>query len=240
MQRFLVVSHARSGSNLLVRSLNAHPDIACFGELLKPQQGLAELERLQVTPQELEELQRLRAEDTAGFAHAFFDAAERAGYDAAGFKLFYYHAREDGRASIWDAIARQRQWRFVHLYRDDVFGTYLSRELALATNDWLKVAGKSDDPDYDATITVDVAAFRKFRRTLTASIEDARALLPGDKTLVTTYEDFTGDFESGLSEVQRFLHVEPRNIRPPLDKQARKSWREYVTNVDEVEQALVT
>lgn len=239
MHKFVIISHARSGSNLMVRSLNAHPQVCCFGEVLKPGLRFQDLDRLGFEESQLSDLRYTHQHGTASFADLLFDQAANAGYEAVGFKLFYYHAREAGRdSSIWDAVAKRDEWRFIHLYRANIFGAYLSRQLAIATNSWHHGSGRTDDSDYQTKIAVDLDDYRAFHGRLKKSIEDARKMLPEGRTITTTYEDFTSDFALRLRGLQEFLEVNPQDTSPPLVKQARRPWQEYVLNAAEVEEAL--
>lgn len=223
----------------MVRSLNAHPSVACFGEVLKPNPRLEDLERLDLDGDALAQLSHRHQHASASFADTLFDQADRKDFQAVGFKLFYYHARESGRdGSIWDAVQERPTWRFIHLYRQDAFGAYLSRQLAAVTNSWHHGIGRAGDPDYQAQVTIDIEDYHTFRERLQDSIRWADDALPQDRTLTTTYEEFTADFAAGLRRLQLFLGVDEHSTPPPLAKQARRPWQEYVLNAEEVEDAL--
>lgn len=223
----------------MTRSLNSHPDIACFGEMLKPDPPLEDLKRLGFEDGELQQLRTLHDRDTAGFLDTILERAARKGFAASGLKLFYYHAREKGRDhSIWESIAHREDLRIIHLHREDVFATYLSRQLAATTDQWHHAVSRGGNPDYDTRVDVDIDDFCAFRNWLIDYVQKTRSDLPANRTYELTYEKFTSNFEESIADIFRFLAVSPRSTNPPLVKQARRPWQEYVTNADEVAELL--
>jgi LPS sulfotransferase NodH len=234
---FVIVSHARSGSNLLVRSLNAHPEVLCHGEILKPTEKVENLAKMGASPEDLTVLAAHHARDTGAFAREYFRIAASRGWQAAGFKLFYYHAREDGRGSVWDLIQRDDDLHVLHLYRENLFDAYLSRQLATTTNVWVQPVGRPGS-DYDARITVDCDDFLRYHRSLSASIADAREGLPGARTFTLTYDELTGDYPGTIKAACGFLGVGDVEASPPLSRQRTRPKWEYVENAEEVREFL--
>jgi LPS sulfotransferase NodH len=231
MRRFAIVSHSRSGSNLLVRSLHAHADALCFGELLKPGDPAATLASLEPTPADIELLRHTHRSDTADFAQAFYALAMRQGAAAAGFKIFYYHARERGREQIWSLLVDDPELRIIHLTRPNTFDAYLSRALATATGTWLQVAKRQESIDYDAKVTIDSADFWEFHQNLTAQVEKATRTLPDD-ALHLTYEDMADRYAETMARLCDHLGLARFVPDQPLQRQRHGHRWDYVENAE--------
>ena len=193
---FVIVSSARSGSNLLVGYLRQVSQAACFGEILRDQfvdkPGWGKL------------VDRLDLPDTARMMHAhdlnaFWELFLAHGLRRRrwlGAKVFYYHRRGD---PVWERFA-ERDHRVIHLWRDATFDQYVSRLLAVASGEWKAPgaggpAGRDADagPETDASgtdtieplagvhrpdeprVTFDAADYLRYRDALRADIEATRA-----------------------------------------------------------------
>jgi hypothetical protein len=133
---FVIVSSARSGSNLLVGYLRQVRQAACFGEIIRPdfvdQPGWDKLvERLDL-PASARDLHVTDA--TAFWELVLAQGLRRRRW--LGAKAFYYHRRGD---PIWERFGHPDH-RVIHLWRDATFDQYVSRLLAVASGEW-KSAG---------------------------------------------------------------------------------------------------
>lgn len=111
---FVIVSQARSGSNLLVSLLDSHPQIDARGELLRRLDGVPIATRL-------EEIYGRKPRRI----------------HAVGFKCFYYHPLDNPDAPIWEQLQAIEGLHVVHLARRNVLRTVTSRRLAGATGAWV-------------------------------------------------------------------------------------------------------
>lgn len=222
----------------MVRSLHAHTDAVCFGELVKPEDPTATLASLGLSPAEVERLRETHRSDTAAFAEVFYELAERQGVSAAGFKIFYYHAREPGRDQVWRLLAGDHELRIIHLHRPNTFDAYLSRALATTTGTWLQVNKRQQQvTDYDAKITLDSGDFWTFHQSLTRQVDKATALLP-DSTLHLTYDDMADRYAKTMHRLCDHLGLARFVPDQPLHRQRRRGRWAYVENVEEMQEFL--
>lgn len=113
-RKFVVVSRARTGSNLLISLLNSHPRVDARGELFRRMNGQSVESRLD---------------------HVFRRRPRR--IEAVGFKIFYYHPLDGHDSQVWDSLSGMDDLYVLHLKRRNVLRTLTSRKLAGSTDIWL-------------------------------------------------------------------------------------------------------
>jgi hypothetical protein len=131
--RFIVLSDARTGSNLLVEALSAHPEIVCFRELFNLEDeidyNVAGYDGS--SPDDV----ALRRSDPARFvAQRVF--TEQPAVRAVGFKFHYLHAF--GYGGIAEAMSADGGLRIVHLLRRNKLRTLASKKIAEETGAWMQ------------------------------------------------------------------------------------------------------
>jgi LPS sulfotransferase NodH len=239
LKPFVLVTHSRSGSNLLVRSLNAHPEILCVGELMKLERSALEesIKRLCASSAEAQRLRTLHAIDTGACARLIYQMAERSGLHAAGFKLFYYHAREESRDSVWNVVQGAGEVQIIHLYRPNLFDAFLSRLLASESNVWLST--DTTNSDYHVKVKVDFKDFLRYSREIGGSCTRLQETLSQQWTTTVTYNQLSDSFANTMYSLQGFLGVAPMEMEPTLARQRQRSKWEYVENAGEIKNFLV-
>jgi LPS sulfotransferase NodH len=234
--RFLIVCTARTGSNLLVRSLNRPPRARCFGEMAKlslPSEAnvFAPFERL--TGRGEQDLCTLQQTDVSGF---IFDVVYSLPGEAVGFKIFYEHCRETGREGLWDRLAADEAIRVVHLTRNAAFDLYLSLLYAQRTDQWFTRRDRPDTPPNDSEdIEVDPEHCRRFLQRHLDSRDAASDLFRAHPLLEIDYADLERDLAGALANVRAFIGApRPQEDPVPLIKQAARQAREKVRNYEAV------
>lgn len=129
---FVIVSSARSGSNLLVSYLRQIARAACFGEIFRGEfptkPGWDRLVRRLDLP---ESASTLHHDDlTAWWELVLGQGLRRRQW--LGAKVFYYHRKAD---PIWARFGAADH-RVLHLWRDATFDQYVSRLLAVSSGEW--------------------------------------------------------------------------------------------------------
>jgi len=169
---FVIVSSARSGSNLLVSYLRQVSRAACFGEIFRGEfpdkPGWDRLaERLEL-PDSARELHR---HDPTAFWELVLERVLRR-RRWAGAKAFYYHREQD---RLWDRFGAADH-RVIHLWRDATFDQYVSRLLAVESGEW-----KAGDGSAEPRVTFDVAEYGRYRQGLRHGFERTRARFVGSE-----------------------------------------------------------
>jgi LPS sulfotransferase NodH len=216
---FVVMSLPRSGSIMLGRMLQQHPQLRCFGEIFstKPVHLAAR-----------------------AFAGAPLTAAERLAYFGAqaaplrwGFRAHVYHGTPAYDAGLftdfWSALPPAV--RVVHLVRENLFHRYVSHRVARLTDQWFVRPGEE--------ASVRRVTLRLSPREVAENCEEmaswqaaGRARFP--RALTVRYEDLERDSARRIGEVLRHLGVDDAIALEPATVRLFRPIRETVENYDEL------
>ena len=111
---FIVLSIARTGSNLLRSYLNNHPDIHVEGEILK----------------------KINSSDSQKIIDNCWSPQPKH-FKAIGFKLFYSHPFDESDKNSWKPILTKRNLHIIHLKRHNAIRSFKSERLAFINDEWL-------------------------------------------------------------------------------------------------------
>ena len=158
IDQFVILTHQRSGSNMLVSMLDSHPEIKCFGELMRitpewmKQKGYrGALRVLEKVPEHYKEA-RYRFDYPEAFVQeAFATAPNRSFY---GFKLHINQHTEYMKRLIHDP-----KWKIVILQRENKLAQFSSSKIA-------EITGQGNAPKgtkiKQATAQFDSREFKSF------------------------------------------------------------------------------
>ena len=214
--KFIVLSTARTGSNLLLSLLESHPQIYVRGEILA----------------------KLEGRDPVRVLSGIWRRQPRS-VRAAGFKIFYYHPIDDKSNRIWEMLAQMEDLHVVHLKRRNKLRTLVSEKLAHKTHNWkgTNVGAQIEGNGKSVTISIDL---------LTKEIEQIEKWeLNGDNIFAAShmitvwYEDLVRDPETEIRKITDFLHVQPHVPKTFLKKQNPEPLRTLLTNYDELQSAML-
>lgn len=217
---FVIVSSARSGSNLLVSYLRQLADAACFGEIFRGEfpdkPGFDKLARRLDLPESARELHR-------SDLTAFWELALRQGLRRRrwlGAKTFYYHREHDALWSRFEAADH----RVLHLWRDSTFDQYVSRLLAVESGEWKAGAG-SPEP----RVTFDRDDYLRYREGIRDGLERTRARFGGSGRFVDIEYRQLAD-HAFVKELLLGLFGERIEVAETLRRQRGKPKLEYLRN----------
>ena len=221
-RHFVVLTHGRTGSSLLIRSLR-EAGLAAFGELLHEDPADRE--------QAARELEAHReGQDGAAYLRQFF-----AGDEHRGFKLFYEQARYGPASTAWDFLRQQREIAIVHLVRSDLFASWVSYEVARRTGMWALEADATA-PAERAPFEVDGDEVARFFDRVHAQRAWVRRAFADHPFLEIRYEEGLRDrFDQTMARVLE--HVGATGVSPPravLRRLATQPAETLVTNFDEL------
>jgi hypothetical protein len=213
--RFIVLGHARTGSNYLLAALRKSPAIEAHSEILRRHD-------------------RQGKEVEAIISETFSKKPMRIA--AVGFKVFYYHLSE----GEWDCLTRDPNLRVIHLTRRKYLRTILSLEIAKKTDVWMAF---SDNDATSSTKSVTLNPNRLIDEITRIEQQEHKARLRFQNHLVCeiTYEDLVHKPGATFSRLATFLGVDdvsPDRVR--LVKQNPEDLKRLITNYDEVSAALQT
>ena len=212
---FVIVGAPRTGSTLLVKTLNSLPGVCCHGELLGSQnvRGYEDgFDLVNASKSEREErLQRLlleRDSDPVGFMQRALSSDNT----ACGFKALYsaFLKPQWNDARTW--LLALPDIRFIHLTRKNTLRRFVSEQIFLNGGpNHSGAGGRSETP---IKIHIDIGAFE----TRSAEIE------------LSTHTAST------LARVCQFLALDdaPPNIEPALKKVGAAHLKDSVSNFQEL------
>jgi len=212
--RFFVLTRSRTGSNLLLSYLDGHPNVFAEGEIFARLKGADPLVRLKSS----------------------FGRQPRR-IKAKGFKIFYYHPLDAPADSLWNELTALQDIRVIHLTRENVLRTLLSRKIAGMKDAW---TGTRFDPVGTETKQVELTVeeleegFRQTREWEEAAAHRFRA----HPILHVTYEELVGSPRKTFRRVLGFLDLEYCEPRTNLQQQHPERMRDLIRNFDELKKAF--
>ncbi|MBF2097678.1 MAG: sulfotransferase [Gloeomargaritaceae cyanobacterium C42_A2020_066] len=232
--RFVVLTRARSGSNLLVDALHHHPDVIAYNEVLHISGGIIWGEpfpALHTTPDFL----RLRTKEPAVFLEKVIFRQYPAWIKAVGFKLHQSHLRRNAGVKEW--LEDCTNLKIIHLVRRNRLASLVSARIALIEKQWIS---KSDNNKYrkNTRITLDHEQCLQVFKAFQEDMEDYERLLASHNCLKVYYEDICDNFQEELNEVQSFLALKPRKLETTNRKIRVKPLFEIIENYEELKKGF--
>lgn len=243
MMRFILLGHGRSGSTLIVRSLEEHPNLRMFGELFHDSER--ERERAFHALNETFGAERTESQ----FYREGGDGAEylREGVfyerpwkdiSAVGFKMFYVHARGDaGARRAWDYLIENEDISVIHLSRTNLLESWVSLRVASITKEWVWYAGSAAKRTQVPPLTLDPSECEAYCNQILAQRQWAAEAFRNHPTLEIEYEaDIVQRYQATMDRVHDFLEVPRRPARQVLEKQAKRKPHEQISNYRDFEE----
>lgn len=208
---FVVLTRDRTGSNMLIQALDAHPQIAADYEIFSRLRGR-------------------RAADILARAYRrqpFYIRAK-------GFKIFYYHPQDAPGSPVWDMLAAVEGLHVIHLRRRNILHALVSSRLAYQTGIY---GVRSDREAAEYRDALPVLRFtpeeleRDFQQTRNWEREGI-ARFDGRPRLDVSYEDMTADLPGQFARITDFLGVPPKPPHTDFKKQRTRPLRDTVENYD--------
>lgn len=220
--RFIVLTKQRTGSNLLINSLQSHPQMKVYGELFRG--GVDESVKAAVRKSAADYL------DTKIFNQ------RPAEIRAVGFKIFYHHPAWDQSGSVWRYLQGLENLHVIHLKRENLLRSLVSKKIAQKTDVWKLSGEPGEEPDKRVSISPEECL--EFFEKTSQYERDADEKFSGKPLLQMTYELLTSQFDEQMNRIQEFLHVDPMQLPIKTAKQNPESLTELIVNYDEVRHAL--
>jgi LPS sulfotransferase NodH len=226
--RFVILGRSRVGSNLLRGLLNSHSGIWAYGELFRDYQfigwGFPDYPQLKST------LALIQKDPVAFLENKVFRKYPKY-VSAVGFKLFYYHAQEDGRERVWEYLRNDKDIRIIHIKRRNILKTHLSRQRALISGKWANVTGVTKE---NAPISLSYEdCIADFVRTREWEAQYDR-LFESHPKMDINYEDLAKDYVGEMKHIQKFLSVEFEELQPSTYKQSGQPLSDAISNYFEL------
>lgn len=229
--RFIILGRSRTGSNLLRGLLSSHASVTIFSELFQNREAISWGLPYYSTSSKI--LKKFQNEPVKFLKEQIFRKVP-VSTRAVGFKIFYYHAQEGSWKAVWDYLVDNKDIRVLHIKRQNILRTHLSKVRAEQSGKWANISGKAEEVkpvhlDFDQLV-------QDFTRT--RSMEEAGdELFKEHPILEINYEKLAADYKNEFVHIQDFLSLENWPITPQTYKQAREaSLSSAIENYDELKQ----
>lgn len=212
----IVLARSRTGSNLLVSLLNSHPKITVRGE----------------------KCARLEGRDLSEVLLSAFSVRSPK-VCVAGFKVFYYHPNDRDSDMLWNALVGLSNLKVIHLKRENILRTLVSRKIASVQDVWKAKSGNSEiESETPTRVQMSEAELLKGFQQTRAWEDWGEQLFQNHATISVTYEDLVKDRETIMSRLFEFLGVEVVETETFLEKQNTKGLAQIVENFGELKKVF--
>jgi len=233
---FIVAGMPRTGSSLLVSTLQQNPDISVYAELFHPvlreRSGPHAIRRegaaLYFDPE--------RA-DPIGFLRRWVWPDTNAGYRAIGFKIFAEYVRSKSTGRLLERLKEEiGGLRVVHMRRTNYFDVYLSRLVANKTGRWMSYGEdvSSDEGTRNVRLMISPEAAERFFSAMGRADAFIEGLFRGESYLRVDYRSLCQNIQEQANVVFDFLGVERKPVESVIRKQVVAPKEDMVVNYDEL------
>jgi LPS sulfotransferase NodH len=228
-RRYVILSTPRTGSSHLVGALEAHPHVACLGELFNLNGGA--MRQLGIHSQRV--IDMAKHEPLAYLQELIGLWSKRAETKPVfGFKMMLHH---DPR--VIEYLVRSPEWKVILLRRDNTLAQWSSLQLAKVTGEWSS-KGKNKRaaagiPEPETLVEFQPHAFQAYCDRIEARYASIKRRV-ADHAL---FEVSTETIDARRDEILAFLGVDPR-LAPLVEtagqRQNSSSLEMRFSNRDEV------
>lgn len=242
-RNFVIYTHGRTGSSVIVDHLEDHPNIVCYNELFHPDgqehwKNRAErYDRTDLMPYEVFKDEKSKATNSGKceffrrYLREMIKTAELDKSEASvGFKLLTYHANAHTRLM---KVLKKRNFAFLHLIRRNVVRQVVSGFVANERGTWNERNWTPPSDKY----TLDMTTFSKTVEYNQKTTERNHVLLQklDVSCLNIYYEDYVEAPQPFLDAIHDFLGVEKFQVIPTdFSIMTNRNLRSVVANYDEL------
>ena len=232
--KFIVLGRKRTGSNLIMTSLNSHKNIIPYGEIfnrINPR-GWGFIPVGYRNPGDVNLLNEKPVEFISNRLFRNYPDSVK----AVGFKIFYFHTpfHEEQKDLVWQYLKENNDIKVIHLKRRNILKAHLSEKIALKTRKWVNIFDTNSENFGGVRITLDYdECLRDFEYTRKMEREFDSLFMEHEK-LDVFYENLHRNFSEEMEKIQKFLELTPYPLKPQIFKQSRNELHEAITNFDEL------
>jgi len=232
-QKYIIMTHGRSGSSMLAGILRQHSQIISFSELFHHQ-------AIQFNTRGYNNYSKplllLRNCYPTYFLDHFIFLTYSENIKAVGFKVFPSDLNRIRFAPVWEWLNCNKDLKVIFLTRRNLLASITSKEKAMKTGIW----GINDTSKRDKLkVTLDyewlVKQFNLRRRLIT----EAFNRLSNHQIFQITYEEIISDYKRKIRNIQNFLGVDFELHKPIQKKQEVQPLSEVITNYDELRDRFI-
>lgn len=215
-KRFIVLSRSRTGSNMLISFLNSHSQIFAHGEIFS----------------------KLNGKNYKEVLNGSFSKQPRK-LKAVGFKIFYYHPRDDNSCKIWNELMNMQELYVIHLKRRNILRTLLSRKIAGVLDIWATRGPRSPQRVGEKLVEFKVEELKKGFEQTRLWEKEYEKRFNAHQMLDIYYEDLLSSSEKELKKIIDFLDLQYRKLQTNTRKQNAERFSELISNYQELKDAFI-
>ena len=235
-KKFVIVGAPRTGSTLLVKTLNSLDGICCHGELLADivrgyEDGFDPIAASKSARDErASRLLQQRDQDPPGF---ILDALTSANA-ATGFKALYSSLSNPRWREVMQSLLAIQDIKFVHLTRHNSLRRYISDQIMQSGGPNHSAAGGKSEQKIK--VHIDIDDYFRITREIEAEGKQILSLLQGKDVLGISYEQLSADTPATVAKVCQFLGlaVVSSDITPALKKVGAANLGDSVSNYQDL------
>lgn len=239
MTNFLIITHARSGSTLLSRSLNMHPDLNVQVEILHAIEP-------SVVSWRKKYVQELYGIENFNFIYDdiytriadeydLFPLVKKVLKDCNGFKILVQQLPMNYK--IWQQISSLENLKIIFLRRKNLLEAALSLKLAQKTKIWQRKIG--DPIVVDEKIKIEPSFIKDFFEYNERSFQELTKIFKNHKCIDVTYEDLIRNWDQNIETIENFLNVKKTILPFSTEKRTKSKPKNLIENFEELSKEFI-
>jgi LPS sulfotransferase NodH len=231
MKPFVIVGMPRTGSTLLLRALQQHPDIQAYGELFH----WLEAERAAAYHAIHSKSATISFDAKTGNALEFLRewvwGQANAHFKAVGFKIFAEHAVESSSPDFFRSLLQEIPGlHVIHVQRPNYLDVFVSWLIAQQTGEWFISSDSVSVKGGHQTISPAPDQASAFFAKMESADRFFGDTFSGGSYLPVFYEDLSRNLQETCDRIFQFLGVGASPVTPLIRKQIERDIPEIVSN----------
>ena len=233
--KFVVLTQARTGSNMLVSMLDSHPGVKCFGEVFNPDSSFGYENWLQKSSLRRVANKYIRDYNVEKYLDSLLAVRPEDNTQAVGFKVIY-----PGQFDRWSNLRyywRTYDYKIISLTRKNLVRKYVSSNIAYFDGVW----SAQEHRVKRTSITVDVSDLLRSIERMETIYRLIDTLTVEFRGIQINYEELSSNRDSVMREIFHFLEVQEFEVgalKAKTVKQNPQRLNQLIENYDEVCSAL--
>lgn len=226
LEKFVILSHGRTGSTALCHAMSMHPDVQAYGEVFHKKPGGAVVNGKEF----------LDGDDGAEFCReVVWKSPNEFEKRVIGFKILFFHARRSTREyNAWRYLIADPSIKVLLLLRRNIFDSYISAQRSRRSGVWRVERDETVPEEHQSPICVDAQKCYRYMISTVVEIEWARRVFATHPAMEIFFDDFQRDFQAALDRIFGFLGVEAQSIPLTFEKLNTAPHPEGIANYDKL------
>jgi len=235
-KKFVIVGAPRTGSTLLVRTLNSLEGICCHGELLADfVRGYEDgFDPLTASKSERDDRASRLLQQRDQNPENFILNALNTENTATGFKALYSSLTNPRWREVTQSLLAMPDIKFIHLTRHNSLRRFVSEQIMQSGGP--NHSGAGGKSEKRIKVHIDIDTYRRNTAEIEAERRQVTLRLPEKNLMDISYEQLSADTVATVTAVCQFLGLDtrPSEIKPALNKVGAADLRDSVSNYQDL------